>query len=385
MRILITGGGIGGLAAALSLGSRGHEVTVLEQRPTFVENVSGIQIGPHSFHALDRLGVGRAVLERSLPITECHFMDGATGEPMGKVETRRRSHRFGRVHATALRLDLYEPLLNACWEMDTVWLRGQSRVVRHAQDADSVTVELDSGERLTGDVLIGADGVHSAIRDELTGGSAPTLSGHTLYRTLVPIDLVPDGLREDVTTLWAGLGWHIVHFPVGDGGYVSLSAMRRDTSAEPMSAERVDAARVLAAFPDAAPVARGILAMGEHWHAWSLYDGEPATRWADGRIALLGDAAHPTRWRAAQSLRRTLEEAVALGDLLDRSGRDVRGWLAAYDARRARHHATASVGAPLSPLRGGDEPRLYGGALTALMYSGPDVEARVAQELRWAC
>ncbi|MEV4459905.1 3-hydroxybenzoate 6-monooxygenase [Microbispora sp. NPDC049633] len=338
--VLVTGGGIGGLAAAVSIARRGHHVTVLERRDTFTELGAGIQLAPNAFHALDRLGVGEAVRALAVYVDELRFMDGTTGErvaamPLGEAYRR----RFGNPYAVVHRADLYQPLVDACRAHDRVELRPGSSVRSYEQDAASVTAILDSGERLRGDALIGADGIRSTVRGRLVGDGEPRVSGHTIYRSVVPMERVPENLRWHAVTLWAGPKWHFVHYPIGSGRYLNLAATRDDGAAEAVAGVPVETERVRTEFSGLAPTARRLLELGSDWKSWVLCDRDPVDRWVDGRVALLGDAAHPMLQYAAQGACMALEDAVLLGDLLDCPGDDFPQRLEKYNAERRQRTA----------------------------------------------
>ncbi|MEU9500570.1 3-hydroxybenzoate 6-monooxygenase [Streptomyces sp. NPDC048196] len=341
-KILIAGGGVGGLAAALATARHGHRVTVLERRDSFTELGAGIQLGPNAFHALDRLGVGDAVRRRAVFIDELRFMDGTTGRKVRSMPlTGAYRTRFGNPYAVVHRTCLYEPLLAACRATDGIELRTDSPVVRYAQDTGSVTAVLAGGERLTGDALIGADGIRSTVRGQLLGDGDPRVSGHTIYRSVIPMAKVPEDLRWNTVTLWAGPKWHFVHYPVGGGEFLNLAATRDDGATEAVAGLPADRDRVLAEFPDLGSTARRLLELGENWKSWVLCDRDPADRWTDGRVALLGDAAHPMLQYAAQGACQALEDAVVLGALLDGPAADVVQRLEKYHA--VRHERTAKT------------------------------------------
>ncbi|EDX23275.1 salicylate hydroxylase [Streptomyces sp. Mg1] len=222
--ILIAGGGIGGLAAALGIAGHGHRVTVLERRNDFTELGAGIQLGPNAFHALDLLGVGAQVRSRAVYIDELRFMDGTTGERVASMPlTGEYRARFGNPYAVVQRSDVYEPLLEGCRAHPLIQLRGTSPVVSYengGRGPDRVSAVLASGERITGDALIGADGIRSAVRRRLVRDGEPRVSGHTIYRSVIPMELVPEELRWNTVTLWAGPKWHFVHYPIGGGAFL---------------------------------------------------------------------------------------------------------------------------------------------------------------------
>ncbi|MGW0481076.1 3-hydroxybenzoate 6-monooxygenase [Nonomuraea sp. NPDC003214] len=316
--VLVAGGGIGGLAAALGLAGQGHRAVVLERRDEFSELGAGIQIGPNGFTALDRLGVGQAVRELAVYIDELRFMDGTTGERVASMPlTGRYRARFGNPYAVVQRVDLYGPLLAACREHPLVELRGGSHVTGYEQDAGGVRALLGDGRRVPGDALVGADGLHSMIRARLVGDGGPRVSGHTIFRSVIPMDRVPADLRWNTVTLWAGPRWHFVHYPIGGGEFLNLAATRDDGAAAVVTGRPAVRERVLSAFPELGETARRLLELGAQWREWVLCDRDPVPDWADGRVVLLGDAAHPMLQYAAQGACMALEDAVTLGELAD--------------------------------------------------------------------
>ncbi|MFD6887265.1 3-hydroxybenzoate 6-monooxygenase [Streptomyces sp. NPDC059957] len=321
--VLVAGGGIGGLATALSLAARGHRVTVLERRPGFAELGAGIQLGPNAFHALDRLGVGQAVRDRAVFIDELRFMDATSGESVARMPlTGAYRERFGNPYAVVHRGDLYQPLLDACRAADGVTLLAGHPVIRYEQTADEVTAITDTGQRFTGDVLIGADGIRSAIRRQLIGDGDPRVSGHTIYRSVIPMEKVPEELRWNSVTLWAGPKWHFVHYAIGGGEFLNLAATRDNGAREALVGLPVDRDHVLGEFPELGDAARRLLELGEEWKTWVLCDRDPVEGWTDRRVALMGDAAHPMLQYAAQGACMALEDAVVLGEVLDQGSRD---------------------------------------------------------------
>ncbi|MFD1662271.1 3-hydroxybenzoate 6-monooxygenase [Streptomyces caeni] len=335
MKVLIAGGGIGGLAAALSIARRSHEVVVLERRDTFSELGAGIQLGPNAFHALDCLGVGAATRQRAVHIDELRFMDGTTGQRVASMPlTGAYRTRFGNPYAVVHRGDLYQTLLDGCVAERNITLNTKCSVTCYEQDSESVTAITDTGQRFTGAVLIGADGIRSALRSQLVGDGAPRVSGHTIYRSVIPMERVPQELRWNTVTLWAGPKWHFVHYPIGSGRFLNLAATRDDGAQDVVVGRPVERTHVLSEFPGLSDTARQLLELGTDWKEWVLCDRDPVERWTDGRVALLGDAAHPMLQYAAQGACMALEDAVVIGQLLAGAAGDIPQRLEKYNAER---------------------------------------------------
>ena len=342
--ILIAGGGIAGVATALRVAAHGHSVTVLERRDAFTELGAGIQLAPNAFHALDCLGVGDAVRERAVFVDELRFMDGTTDEWVASMPlTGAYRRRFGNPYAVVHRTDLYAPLLDAARHTPRIDLRVNSSVARYEHGPAGVTVHLDTGERLTGAALIGADGIRSSVRQQLVGDGEPRVSGHTIYRSVVPMEQVPPGLRWNTVTLWAGPKWHFVHYPIGRGRYLNLAATRDDGAREVVVGRPAGRAHVLAEFSAMGGMARRLLGLGEDWRSWVLCDRDPVDEWTDGRVTLVGDAAHPMLQYAAQGACVALEDAVVLGDLLDCAAAEMPERLAAFAAGRRERAAKTQL------------------------------------------
>ncbi|MEU5340578.1 FAD-dependent monooxygenase [Streptomyces sp. NPDC020766] len=344
--IVIAGGGIGGLAAALSLRSRGHRVVVCERNDEFAELGAGIQLAPNGVHALDRLGLAAAVHRIAVPVEELRFMDGVSGDhvvsmPLGE---RYRS-RFRNAYVVVHRGELYRLLLQACRDGDGIELRSSSQVVGYEHADRGVRVGLEDGRTLTADALVGADGLHSAVRAQLVGDGPPRNAGITVFRSIVPMERVPEDLRHRSVTWWAGPGRHFVHYPIVGGRYLNLAPSVENRPTETFAGVAVSATEVREEFAVLCDAAQRLLALGTEWKAWVLVDREPVDVWVDGRVALLGDAAHPMLHYAAQGACMALEDAVALGDLLNCSAEHfdvrLRRFNAARRERTTRVHRLA--------------------------------------------
>ena len=220
--------------------------------------------------------------------------------------------RFGNRYAVAHRGHLLGVLLRACRESPLVDLRPGTEVIDYEQGGNSATAILSDGDWLTGRALVGADGLWSCIRSKLVGDGVSRVSGHTAYRSVIPTAAMPKDLRWNAATLWAGPGFHIVHYPLAGSKVFNLVVIRDNGAAEPVAGEPATRDQVRSGLEQASAAPRRIIDSGRGWRRWVLCDREPASTWVDGRVALLGDAAHPMLPYLAQGACMALEDAVCL-------------------------------------------------------------------------
>jgi 2-polyprenyl-6-methoxyphenol hydroxylase-like FAD-dependent oxidoreductase len=333
--VLIAGGGIGGLAAALGLAQKGISSILLEKSATLGEIGAGIQLGPNAFHAFDYLGVGEAARGMAVYVDQMRFMDAMSAEEICHVDLREPfRNRFGNPYAVVHRGDLHGVLLKACQDHPLIELRVRSEVVSYDQDGSSVTARLASGEAVKGRLLIGADGLWSNIRKKVVGDGAPRVSGHTTYRSVIPTEEMPEDLRWNAATLWAGPKCHLVHYPLSGWKVFNLVVTCHNDAPEPVAGKPVSDEEVMRGFAHIHPRAQEIIHHGKNWKLWVLCDRDPVERWIDGRVALLGDAAHPMLQYFAQGACMALEDAVCLSHMLGFYPDDHATALAQYRAQR---------------------------------------------------
>lgn len=337
-RIVIAGGGIGGLALAIGLAQKGVRSFVLEKAAQLGEIGAGIQLGPNAFHAFDYLGVGDAAREMAVYIDNLRLMDAMSGEEITRIPLDDAFRaRFKNPYAVVHRGDLHGVFLRACEAHDLVELRTSAEVVDYDQDATSATAVLADGTGITGPALIGAEGLWSNIRKRMLDDGAPRVSGHTTYRSVIPIEDMPEDLRWNAATLWAGPKCHIVHYPLQGWKTFNLVVTYHNDAPAPVAGLPVTHDEVRKGFEHVHPVARQVIDKGRDWKLWVLCDRDPVMNWVDGRVALLGDAAHPTLQYMAQGACMAMEDAVALAHQMEANGGDVMTALPAYqDMRRLR-------------------------------------------------
>ncbi|ODT38000.1 MAG: salicylate hydroxylase [Lautropia sp. SCN 70-15] len=315
-RILIVGGGIGGLAAALALSRQGLRATVLEQAEHIGEIGAGIQLGPNAFAAFDALGVGERARARAVFTDRMVMMDAVDGSEVASVpvgEAFRK--RFGNPYAVIHRADVHQSLLAGVQESDLIDFRTSTRIVAIDNRADGVTVRDQHGNAFQGAALIGCDGVRSVVRQHLVG-DAVRVSGHVVYRAVVDAADFPEDLRWNAPAIWVGPNCHLVHYPLRGGEQYNLVVTFHSRQQETWGVTDGSPEEVNSYFDGICDRPRRLLKLPKSWKRWATADREPIERWSHGRATLLGDAAHPLLQYLAQGACMALEDAVTLGEAL---------------------------------------------------------------------
>ena len=352
MPVLIAGGGIGGLAAALALTRRGFEVKVLEQAPEIGEIGAGIQLGPNAFHAFDALGVGDKARGRAV-YTDFMVMHDAVDEyQVGKIPTGEAFiKRFGNPYAVIHRVDVHTSLLEGAQETGKVEFLTSTRVERIEQDAHGVTVFDQHGNAHKGLALIGADGVKSVVRAHYVNDPA-RVTGHVVYRAVVDKKDFPENLQWNAASIWVGPNCHLVHYPLRGGEQYNVVVTFHSRQQEEWGVTDGSKEEVQSYFQGICPKARQLIDLPKSWKRWATADREPIGQWSFGRATLLGDAAHPTTQYMAQGACMALEDAVTLGEALRLKGNDFEKAFDLY--QRARVSRTARI-----VLSGREMGRIY--------------------------
>ena len=366
MRVVILGAGIGGLAAAIALRRAGLDARVFEQAPAIREVGAGIQMAPNATRLLRRLGLGEA-LERvgvRPEAAESRRWDD------GRVLLRQQlgdacEARFGAPYYHLYRPDLIAALAAA---LPPGAVELGRRCVAIADRGDSVEAAFDDGSIATGDALIGADGIHSTVRAALLGPEAPRFSGSIAYRGLVPAERLAHLALPRLSTAWLGPHRHFVHYWVAGGRFMNFVAIAPagDWRVESWS-ERGEVADALAEFAGWHPQVGAIIGAATETHRWALYDREALPRWASGRVALLGDAAHAMLPFLAQGACQAIEDGAILARCLaGTDAAEVPGALRRYEAIRRPRASRAQAGSRQN-------------ATTFHLPDGPDQKARDAE------
>lgn len=333
--ILISGGGIGGLAAAYALARKGFPVRLFEQSPEFREVGAGIQLGPNIFRALEKLGLKDQVLaDAHLPPGQ-EMRDALTGELITQIPLGDEYFaKFQQPYAVTHRADIHAVYLQACQSSNLVTLENNRRVDDFTNHADGVTVRLDDGEDVKGRALIGCDGMWSRVREKIVGDGAPRVSGHIAYRAVLRRDQVPDDLWRPDVVLWAGPRTHFVHYPLRRGELYNLVAVfHSDHYEEGWNAE--GSREVMwQHFKTQRPEVLRLLERIETWRMWVLCDREPIKEWSQSHTTLLGDAAHPMLQYLAQGACMATEDAVTLAEKAAAAPDDLPSAFRAYQESR---------------------------------------------------
>lgn len=339
--VLVVGGGIGGLAAALALVRQGYQVKVLEQAAEIGEIGAGIQLGPNAFHAFDALGIGEKARNRSVFTDEMVMHDAIDEYLVGRIPTGKAfRERFGNPYAVIHRVDVHLSLLEGAQETGCVEFLTSTRAERIEQDTNGVTVYDQKGNAHRGVAVIGADGVKSVVRAQYVG-DPPRVSGHVVYRAVVEKQDFPKELQWNAASIWVGPNCHLVHYPLRGGEQYNVVVTFHSRHKEEWGVTEGSAGEVQSYFQGICPRARQLIELPKSWKRWATADREPILQWTFDRATLLGDAAHPTLQYLAQGACMALEDAVTLGEALRVNNND---FAKAFDLyQRSRVARTARI------------------------------------------
>jgi salicylate hydroxylase len=320
MTVAVVGAGIAGLALAAALRRTGIDVHVYEKTPQLSEVGAGLQLAPNATRVLHRLGLGdrlRAVSVAPEAIEIHRWDDGALLQRTLLGETCRR--RFGAPYYTVHRSDLHSALLSV---VPPGRVHLGARCTSVTQTADACRLHLADGTTIEADVVVGADGIHSIVRDGLVP-DRPRYSGQTIYRGLVPAERVPYLLTRPRVRLWFGPGRHCVCYPVSSGRQVSFGATvpASDWQQESWSA-RGSVGDLVRAYTGWHEDVTRLIGAAEAVSRWALHDRDSVSVLAHGRVTLVGDAAHPMLPFRAQGANQAIEDAAALARCLTDAGSD---------------------------------------------------------------
>ena len=339
-RVLVAGGGIGGLTLALALAGHKFCSAVLERSSFAEETGAGIQLGPNAARALRGLGVLEAIEAHAFKPEALELFDGLWGRKLATMPLGRAiEDRYGAPYLTLHRADLHAALLQACQNQPPIELEPRFEVTAVKQRDTTVTAFATTGKVVEGSILVAADGLWSTLRARVDPHAAPRFAGQTAWRAILPRASLPSPFDAPVVGLWLGPGAHLVHYPVRGGKELNLVAVVEGGSAERGWDRRGDEAALLARFAHWAKSPQSLLVMADGWRAWSLYRLPPLRRWSAGRIGLLGDAAHPVLPFLAQGAALAIADAVTLAECVEACVTDPELAFFRYEALRRKRAA----------------------------------------------
>jgi len=332
--IAIIGGGIGGLAAALSLLRAGIDVHVYEQMREVREVGAGIQISPNATRILHRLGLAETLANmgvQPLALRQRRWDDGRTlgRAPLGEALATACGAPYYQSH----RADLLNALLGS---LPAERLHVGHRLTDLVDRGDRVEAHFENGKSITVDALIGADGIHSVVRRILFGGENPKFTGCVAYRGLVATERLAHLKLPVEFEVWMGPGKHVVHYFVRSGALVNFVAIvEQDSWTRESWTDEADVADLQAAFQGWHPQVRAVLEGVDETYVWGLFEHPPMEHWSAGRVTLLGDACHAMLPFMAQGAAQAIEDGAVLAACLAKNGeRDISEALRSYEALR---------------------------------------------------
>jgi salicylate hydroxylase len=329
LHALVIGAGIGGTAAAIALRRAGLDVSLFEQTTAQREVGAGIQISPNAARLLDRYGLGDAMARAAVRPSAVVFRRWQDGRVLGREELGDSiENRYGAPYYHFHRADLIALLADAFGRKE---IKLGRRLVGVEQDERGVTAHFEDGTSERGDLLIGADGIHSQVRERLFGAEKLRFSGQIAYRGLAPAERVAHlGLPLDVTN-WVGPGGHLVHYFVSSGQLLNFVAVSEEgTWTREQWSDRGSISDAAKKYEGWHPQIATILNAVDETFKWALFDRDPFPEWTQGRVALLGDACHPMLPYMAQGAAQAIEDGAALAACLKHVAFDIPSAFRAY-------------------------------------------------------
>ena len=329
LKIAVAGAGIAGLTSALAFARAGHDVTIVERRTGFGESGAGIQVSPNASRILDGLGLSGALARTACEPEGVTIRSLRSGREIGAVRLGRfMRERYGAPSLAIGRSDLHTVLLDAVRGCANISIRIGRDVTGLADATDGITLTTVTSRGVedvtAADLAVGADGLWSKVRALKGDSRKPVFSGYAAYRATVPTDAMPATLTPDRTGLWLGHRCHVVHYAFGGGRLVNIVIVARRREAGDGWSQPEDRERVLAMLTGASAPLMALLTAAESWVSWSLFD-LPAREMGSGRVALIGDAAHPVLPYLAQGGSLAIEDAGHLAALIGPGDGDIAG------------------------------------------------------------
>lgn len=347
MKAVIAGGGIGGLTTALALIARGWQVELVEQAPEFSEVGAGLQLSPNAMKVMRALGLEAAIGERAFRPEALEMRLGESGRrvfsiPAGPAAERRWGAPYLHVH----RRDLLDLLVAAVNARAPGSIRLSARLIGYRHMPRGVQALLEGGETLEGDLLVGADGIHSAVRGQMIGPDRPDFTGNLAWRAVVPIEALGSAAPPPTACVWAGRGRHAVTYRLRGGELANFVGVTENSRWHEESWTRQGTREeALADFKGWVPEVVRLIEAAQSHYRWALFDRKPLHRWSEGPVALIGDACHPTLPFLAQGAALAIEDAWVLARECNRLEADIPAALLAYYRTRIARASRMQAGA----------------------------------------
>ena len=341
-RIAIIGGGIGGLAAALALEQRGVETIVCEQTVALSTFGAGLNLTPNAIKACRALGVEAEIEAIGCGSEFLLMRSWKSGRVISRARRGDFRKNFGAPNLTVHRADLLAVLRGAIKHTD---IRLGSRCAAVETHGASAVARFADGSEVEADIVVGADGIHSAVRNSLFGADAPRFTGCICWRGMAPADAVPRDINVANGALWMGPHGHVVHYPVRRGELVNIVAHFDSTAwTEESWTWECDVEEVVTAYAGWNSALTRLFPYSQHWYKWALYDRDPLAHWSKGRATLLGDSAHAMLPYLGQGAGMAIEDGCVLAAMVARHGDNLGDALVAYEQLRAPRTKAAVLG-----------------------------------------
>ncbi|MGA8817933.1 MAG: FAD-dependent monooxygenase [Xanthobacteraceae bacterium] len=341
-RIVIIGGGIGGLATALALDRRGAEVIVYEQSAGTSDIGGGLHLSPNALKALRVLGVEDAIIASGSEADFLTIRSWKSGRVISRMRPGSFRQQFGAPNVTVHRADLVDALRGA---LTSAEIRFGARCEAVEECGRGALARFADGREIEADIIVGADGIHSVVRNSVCGLDAPRFAGCICWRGMAKADAVPGDISIAHGTMWMGPHGHVVHYPVRRGELINIVAHFDSRSwTEESWTRKCDLSEVAATYASWHSDLLRLFSCSGRWYKWALYDREPAQQWSKGRITLLGDSAHAMLPYLGQGGAMAIEDGCVLAAAVARHADDLDTALLVYERIRAPRARAAVLG-----------------------------------------
>jgi len=341
-RVAIIGGGIGGLAAALALERRGAEVVVCEQSGALSEIGAGLNLTPNAIKAFRALGIEQEIEAIGSGSEFLMIRSWKSGRYISRMRRGDYRKTFGAPNLAVHRADLLEVLAGA---LQTTEIRPGMRCTAVATGDRGAVARFADGGEIEADIVVGADGIHSVVRNSLFGADMPRFTGCICWRGMAEVGAVPRDINIADGTMWMGPHGHVVHYLVRRGDLLNMVAhFDSDAWTEESWTRECDVSEVMTTYAEWNSALTRLYPCSTRWYKWALYDREPLERWSKGRATLLGDSAHAMLPYLGQGAAMAVEDGCVLAAMIAQHPGDLDAALAGYEKLRAPRARAAVLG-----------------------------------------